>query len=110
MTVTSSSLNDSPAVPAMNVPSVGVLGCGHWGQNLVRNFAQLGALRAVCDTSESCRRRAQELAPQVDFFQDYKDVLRLPSLEAVVIATPAETHFAMVRDALACGKHVFCEK
>src|SRR5215831_10252389 len=48
-----------------NGTRVGILGCGHWGQNLVRNFHQLGALYAVCDSTEQGRKRSEELAPGV---------------------------------------------
>jgi predicted dehydrogenase len=91
-------------------PSVAVLGCGYWGQNLVRNFQQLGALHAVGDPAEESRSRARELAPQVLLFEDFHQVLRHPDIEAVVIATPAETHFGLAQEAIANGKHVFCEK
>jgi predicted dehydrogenase len=91
-------------------PTVAVLGCGYWGQNLVRNFQDLGALRAVGDPSEKGRSRARELAPEALLFEDFHRVLRDPTIEAVVIATPAETHFALVQEAIENGKHVLCEK
>lgn len=91
-------------------PTVAVLGCGYWGQNLVRNFQHLGALRAVGDPSEKGRSRARELAPEALLFEDFHKVLRDPGIEAVVIATPAETHFSLVQEAIENGKHVLCEK
>jgi predicted dehydrogenase len=91
-------------------PTVAVLGCGYWGQNLVRNFQHLGALRAVGDPSEKGRSRARELAPEALLLEDFHKVLRDPRIEAVVIATPADTHFSLVQEAIENGKHVFCEK
>jgi predicted dehydrogenase len=89
---------------------VGVLGCGHWGQNLVRNFASLGVLAAVCDPSSKGRQKAAELAPGVPVLERYDAVLADPDIHAVVIATPAETHFALASEALEHGKDVFVEK
>ena len=53
---------------------IAVIGCGHWGKNLVRNFAQLGALAMVCDPSEAGRRLAKELAPDAKIVADPSDV------------------------------------
>jgi len=91
-------------------PAVAVLGCGAWGRNLVRNFHALGALHAVADPSEKSRGLARELAPDAPLFEDFRAVLRSPDIEAVVIATPAETHYALAMEAIENGKHVFCEK
>jgi predicted dehydrogenase len=89
--------------------SLAVLGCGYWGQNLVRNFAALGALRLVCDPAEAARQRAATIAPGVitsDSFEAAFD----GAVDAVVIATPAETHHPLTMRALAAGKDVFVEK
>lgn len=88
---------------------VAVIGCGYWGKNLVRNFAQLGALGLVCDTTEAGRATARQLAPDVPVVGDVADVMA-SDLPAVVIATPAETHHAVAKQALLAGKDVFVEK
>lgn len=90
-------------------PNIAVIGCGYWGKNLVRNFYQLGALRMVCDESNECRLKAVELAPDCEIVSRPEDVFS-SSVQAVVIATPAVTHFALVREALERGKDVFVEK
>jgi predicted dehydrogenase len=90
-------------------PSVAVLGCGYWGRNLVRNFHQLGALQLVCDTTEEGRTAAAAIAPGCDTVSDPEMAL-VSSVPAVVIATPAETHFPLARRALKAGKDVFVEK
>src|SRR5689334_4850416 len=90
-------------------PNVALIGCGYWGKNLVRNFHQLGALRMVCDDSSECRVNAASLAPDCDIVSSTDDVF-MSSVDAVVIATPAETHFRLVREALEYGKDVFVEK
>lgn len=88
------------------IPPVTVIGCGYWGKNLVRNFHQLGALAMVCDTTAEGRAAAAKIAPGVPVAAGLDDV----TTGAVVIATPAETHFALVHDALSAGRDVFVEK
>jgi predicted dehydrogenase len=90
-------------------PTVAVLGCGYWGKNLVRNFHQLGALQLVCDTTEEGRSAAAATAPGCAVASDPEAVFSSP-VPAVVIATPAETHFSLTRRALQAGKDVFVEK
>ncbi len=89
--------------------SVAVIGCGYWGKNLVRNFAQLGALGMVADATEQGRSTARSLAPDVPIVADTADVWA-SEIPAVVIATPAETHYAVAKQALLAGKDVFVEK
>lgn len=90
--------------------TVAVIGCGYWGKNLVRNFNTLGALQTVCDATEAGRTTATELAPTVTIVSAVEDVLTDPQIDGVVIATPAETHYSLVRKALESGKDVFVEK
>ena len=89
---------------------VGVVGLGHWGPNLVRNFAALSALGAICEPDEA--RRAAVLAnfPGLRSFARLEDLLADDGIDAVSIATPATSHGALVRQALAAGKHVLVEK
>ena len=88
---------------------VAVIGCGEWGRNLVRNFAQLGSLAMVCDIIPAARRVANELAPQSIVTADLDDVMS-PEVAGVVIATPAETHFELAAQALIANKDVLVEK
>ena len=89
-------------------PRVGVVGCGRWGKNLVRNFAELGALAAVADidadAASGCAARygVPAMPPEA--------LLRAPGVDAAVVAVPAEDHAALALAALAAGKHVFVEK
>ena len=89
--------------------NIAVVGCGYWGRHLVRNFHQLGALRTVCDTTENGRVLARQLAPDVRVCPRMADALD-PSIDAVAIATPADTHRRLALEALAAGKDVFVEK
>jgi len=90
-------------------PPIAVLGCGYWGKNLVRNFAQLGSLALVCDATPGGRETARQIAPQAAVVADVQEVLET-GVQGVVIATPAETHFELTARALEAGKDVMVEK
>lgn len=92
------------------LPRVAVIGCGYWGRNLVRNFHQLRALRGVCDASPVAETWVQQEFPDVQFFNERATTLTTPDIDAVVIATPSETHQDFVAEALAHNKHVYVEK
>lgn len=89
--------------------SVAVIGCGYWGKNLVRNFNQLGALSMVCDATIVGRETAQAIAPDVAIESSFDQVLKSNVL-GIAIATPAETHYSLVAQALRANKDVFVEK
>ena len=86
------------------------MGCGYWGRNLVRNFHALGALRAVADAAPAGRELAAQLAPGVAVTGDIAGVVARPDIDAVVLATPAATHFELGRQILPAGKDLFVEK
>jgi UDP-2-acetamido-3-amino-2,3-dideoxy-glucuronate N-acetyltransferase len=90
--------------------NIAVIGNGYWGRNLVRNFAELGALGAICDESPVAEASAREKYPDVSFHSAYADVLADANVQAVALATPAVTHYALARQALEAGKDVFVEK
>ena len=90
--------------------NVAVLGCGYWGKNLVRNFRDLGALKLVCDVSESGRTKAEEMAPEVERTTSFSGVFERSDIDAVVLATPAETHESLALEAIEAGKDVYVEK
>ena len=88
--------------------AVAVVGCGHWGKNLVRNFRELGALAAVVDSNPGL---ASDLAARHGVpVLSWAEVLKNAEIPAVVIATPAVRHAELCRQALDAGKHVFVEK
>ncbi|MHB8468983.1 MAG: Gfo/Idh/MocA family protein [Gaiellaceae bacterium] len=91
---------------------VGVVGLGYWGPNLVRVLHELpdADLVTVCDLNVEVLDRAAKRYPGVLSTTRYEDMLEDPSIEAVVIATPAATHQPLVAAAVAAGKHVFVEK
>ena len=91
-------------------PSIAVLGAGYWGKNLIRNFYQLGALKLICDNTETTISSFKNEYADVEVCIGINDVLSRKDIQGVVIATPAETHFPIAREALLSGKHVYVEK
>ena len=91
-------------------PKIAVIGSGYWGKNLVRNFDQLGALKRICDKNETTLAQFREQYPSVETCLAYSDVLSDREIDGVVIAAPAELHYALAREALLAGKHVYVEK
>lgn len=84
------------------------VGCGYWGKNLVRNFAELGALIAVVDDDQAA---AAKMAAQHGVLaKTLAEVLNDPSITAISFATPAATHADLALQAIKAGKHVFVEK
>lgn len=88
-------------------PKISVIGCGYWGKNLVRNFAELGVLHSVCDANQELAKQAAQ-AYDVQSLS-LEEVLK-SNCDGVVIAAPAAQHFDLTQKALHTGKHVFVEK
>ena len=89
---------------------VGVAGLGHWGPNLARNFAELADLAWICDREEARLGSLAVRYPDARATTRFEELLDDPGLDAVVLATPAITHFELTRASLLAGKHVFVEK
>ena len=89
---------------------VGVVGLNYWGPNLVRNFDDLAELAWLCDLDEKQLGTIAARYPHARATVDFDEVLADDSVDAVVIATPVPTHYALAKQALEAGKHVFVEK
>jgi len=91
---------------------VGVVGCGYWGPNLIRNFRSLPGcqLKIMCDLSQERLLHLKTLYPEVQRAVDYDHVLNGVELDAVVIATAVKSHYSMAKASLLAGKHTFIEK
>ncbi len=94
----------------MTEKNIAVIGAGYWGKNLVRNFHQLGVLSVICDGDRNIQSHMRKEYPDVSCVDRFDVPLNDPSITAIVIATPAVTHFALAAQALEAGKHVFVEK
>ncbi len=94
----------------MSLNSVGVCGAGYWGRNHVRQFRELGALKAVCDKRPEVLKYFSSAYPDVKACASYPDLLRDSSIRSIVLAVPTPEHYRMAKQALLAGKHVFVEK
>jgi predicted dehydrogenase len=88
------------------------IGCGYWGPNLLRNFSALPGctVKYVVDPSAERRRFVESNFPFSRAIETHETVLEDPSVDGVVIATPAGSHFSLAKEVLDAGKHVFVEK
>jgi len=94
------------------VQNIGVIGCGYWGPNLIRNLGvtRRSRVKTCADLDTGRLQHMQELYPHLQITQDYHDILHDPEITAVAIATPVSTHFKLAIDCLQARKHVFVEK
>jgi predicted dehydrogenase len=94
------------------VVRIGVIGCGYWGPNLIRNFSHLkGSEVLICsDLNEERLAHMHSLYPRIETSSDFRRVVARSDVDAVVVATPPETHTYLTKEALRAGKHVFVEK
>lgn len=92
--------------------TVAIVGYGYWGPKLVRNFVQNGAFAqvAVCEEIPERLARARRENPGVAGCASLAEVLVDPTIEAIALATPVDTHHSLALAALAAGKHVLVEK
>ena len=88
------------------------LGCGYWGPNLLRNFSSTKNCRVkyVADASPERRAFVETNFPRTKAVESCEEIFADDEVQAVVIATPAGTHFRLAKQALLAGKHVFVEK
>ena len=92
--------------------NIGVVGCGYWGPNLIRNFRALQdcRMRVICDQDVNRLKQLKTLYPEVQTETDFEKTIADKHLDAIVIATPVRFHYKMAKAALEAGKHVFIEK
>jgi UDP-2-acetamido-3-amino-2,3-dideoxy-glucuronate N-acetyltransferase len=93
--------------PSVNIA---IVGCGYWGKNLVRNFAQSHTLRRVCDVNPAAAATQAALFPGVTSSTDFNELLADPTIQGIVLATPAGMHYEQAKAAILAGKDVFVEK
>jgi predicted dehydrogenase len=98
--------------PAPSTVRVGVIGFGQWGPNHVRNFRAIDGcdVSRVCDASPARLALARKQFRDLAATTDAAAITQAEDVDAVVIATPVQSHFALVQQALEAGKDVLCEK
>src|SRR5688572_9207999 len=96
----------------MGTINVGVIGYGYWGPNIVRNFFSAAncTVKTVADGRPERLAVLAKIFPTINGVAKAEDIINDTSIDAVVIATPVFTHFALAKKALENGKHVLIEK
>lgn len=89
---------------------IALVGAGRWGENLIRNFFHLGALKTVCDSNQDSLKRIKDKFPTINTTTNFEELLADSSIQGVVISTPAATHETLAKLSLNAGKHVYVEK
>jgi predicted dehydrogenase len=92
--------------------NMSVVGYGYWGPNIVRNIIERPELElwGLCELSPERRAKFAQRYPSTRTCTDFDEVLHDPTVDAVSIATPPSTHYALTKQALEAGKHVLVEK
>jgi predicted dehydrogenase len=92
--------------------TLGQVGLGYWGPNLLRNFNGLAQARVkvCCDLDEAALRRVAGQYPGLQTTADYGELLSDSEVEAVVVTAPTPAHYELAKAALLTGRHVFVEK
>ncbi len=92
--------------------NIGVVGCGYWGPNLIRNFNALpdSKISAICDKDAKRLAHMQKLYPEAMITEHFVDFVKDEKLDAVAIATPVHTHYRFAKASLLAGKHTYIEK
>src|SRR5207245_8137387 len=96
----------------MGATTIGVIGCGYWGPNLLRNFAENEAaeLRWICDADDARVTAMGRPYPAARTTTDYQKLLADPKLDAIAVVTPVAMHFPIAKQALMAGKHWLVDK
>lgn len=91
---------------------IGVVGCGYWGPNLVRNFHEIEESNLIwcCDLDSNKLKSIKNKYPYVKITTDYHDILNDKDIDAIAIATSPDTHYQIAKDCLLKYKHVLVEK
>ena len=91
---------------------IGIIGCGYWGPNLIRNLNSLPDCRVkwLCDVDPERIAHMKKLYNHVETTTRFEDIIKDDEIDAVAIATPVRFHFDMAKAALLAGKHTFVEK
>jgi UDP-2-acetamido-3-amino-2,3-dideoxy-glucuronate N-acetyltransferase len=95
-----------------NEIGLGIIGAGRWGINHVRTANQLlgDDLKYVCDFNPAASEKIKAVSAGIPFTTKLEDIIDNPEINAVIIATPAETHYEVAKKALLKGKNVLVEK
>ena len=90
---------------------LGIIGIGNWGKNLVRELSKIHCIKK-CSSNGNLKniRWLKKNYPSIQYVSDSKEIFADKEISAVIIATPINTHYKLVKKALLSKKHVFVEK
>lgn len=96
----------------MKKNNIGIIGCGHWGPNYIRNLSLIPQARVlwVSDLNPKRIEHIKKMYPEIKATKDYRKIINDPSVDAVIIATPTVTHYNIARECLTRGKDILIEK
>ena len=91
---------------------IALVGYGHWGPNYLRNlqFLDEAEVKYVCDKQPSVLQKVKKQYPGIQTLTDFSEILRDSEVDAIILATPASTHYELVKKSLEAGKHTLVEK
>lgn len=89
-----------------------LVGVGYWGPNYARILSEIDDVDFLycCDTNHEALKKMQRLYPQIKVTRKVKDLFKDPQVDCMIVVTPAQTHYEIVKNALNFGKHVLVEK
>ena len=90
--------------------TIAQIGLGYWGKNIQRNLNELKILHTACDANLQIIEERRKQIPQIKYTTSSEDIFNNAGINAVVISTPAATHYELVKKALKANKDVFVEK
>ena len=90
---------------------LGIIGIGNWGKNLVRELSKIHCIKK-CSSNGNLKniRWLKKNYPSIQYVSDSKEIFADKEINAVIIATPINTHYKLAKKALLSKKHVFVEK
>lgn len=88
---------------------LGLIGIGRWGKNIIATLEKTEGAKLKYLSARDGKSLAS-FGEQYEKLTDWREFLAKKDLEAILIATPASTHFELIKAAIAVGKHVFAEK
>ncbi len=89
---------------------IALIGLGRWGKNILRNLIEIGVVHSVCEINVDVIDYWKEKYSDIQFTNSFEKIISDPKIEGIVISTPSNTHYQLVKSALQAGKDVFVEK
>lgn len=96
----------------MDKKRIGVIGCGQWGKNHIRNFHFNSSTQVVriCDAEEARLQYIKSIYKDIEITKNKTEIIAAKDIDAIIVCTPTHTHFEITKEALLNGKDVLCEK